>query len=132
MRIGIQDIMNMLVTGSGRNWMKGKSIYQESPREFCSPKWFTYFKNRLTKALYHYRLGRKMQGDPLPASHKEKKFHGDHLEHYSNVCQCKHENLPTIDRKTPICKTSLSTSTVGDICTGGVCWGQVQDVTCEE
>ena len=117
--IGINDIMSMLITGNGKNWAKSKSIYEENPKEFCKQKWFTMFSFKLTRSLFHYRNGRRMQGSPLPATHSEKDHHEKHYEHYSKVCQCKKEDLPTVNGRTPICNTSSSNSTVGDVCQVG-------------
>ena len=116
MLIGIGDIMNMLVTGNGKNWAKSKSIYEENPQEFCKQNWFALFSLKLTKSLFHYRNGRRMQGNPLPPTHSEKQYHDEHNEHYFKVCQCNIAEIPTINGKTPICKNPNSNSTFGDVC----------------
>ena len=96
-----------------------KSIYEDNPKEFCKQNWFTMFSFKLTRSLFHYRNGRRMKGDPVSATHSEKDYHEKHYEHYSKVCQCNKEDLPTINDRTPICNTSSSNSTVGDKCQVG-------------
>ena len=117
--IGINDIESMLITGNGRNWAMSKSIYEDNPNVFCKQNWFTMFSFKLTRSLFHYRNGRRMKGEPLSATHSEKDYHEKHYEHYSKVCQCNKEDLPTINDRTPICNTSSSNSTVGDKCQVG-------------
>ena len=108
--------MNMLITGDGKNWAKSKSIYEENPQEFCNQNWFSMFSLKLTRSLFHYRNGRRMQGNPVPASHSEKKYHEEHYEHYSKICQCSKEDLPTINNRTVKCKETYSNSNLGDVC----------------
>ena len=115
--IGINDIMSMLTTGDGKNWAKSMSIYEENPKKFCKQNWFTMFSLKLTRSLFHYRNGRRMSGYPLPATYSEKEFHEKHYEHYSKVCQCNKEDLPTINGRTPICHTL--NPTIGDVCQVG-------------
>ena len=116
MLIGIEDIMSMLITGDGKNWAKSKSIYEENPQEFCKQNWFSMFSLKLTRSLFHYRNGRRMVGNPVPASHSEKKYHEDHLKHYSQICHCTKQDLPTINDKTVKCKDTSSKSNPGDVC----------------